>query len=216
MTTDPLRLLLVEDTDDDAALVVRALHHGGFSLSVVRVQTPEEFTAALTPVPHLVISDHSLPSFSSTAALACLRERGLDVPFIVVSGTLDEEAAVTLLRAGAHDFVTKQNLARLGPAIRRELQEARNRAEHRAAQRELQVQRDFLRLVIDSNPNIIFTKDSDGRYTLANRATAAVFGTTPGGAGWQDRRGLQSDGGRSVSQIGSRRHLERPGDVHPA
>jgi PAS domain S-box-containing protein len=177
--SDPLRLLLVEDTDDDAALVVRALRHGGFSLSVVRVQTSAEFIAALTSMPNLVISDHSLPSFSSTAALACLRERGLDIPFIVVSGTLDEEAAVTLLRAGAHDFVTKQNLARLGPAIRRELQEARNRAEHRAAQRELQVQRDFLRLVIDSNPNIIFTKDSDGRYTLANRATAAVFGTTP-------------------------------------
>jgi PAS domain S-box-containing protein len=176
----PLRLLLVEDTDDDAALVVRALRQAGFDFSVRCVQTAEDFVTGLVPSPDLVISDHSLPSFSSTAALACLRERDLDVPFIVVSGTIDEESAVALLRGGAHDFVTKQNLARLGPAIRRELQEARHRAERRDAQTQLQVQRDFLRLVIDSNPAMIFAKDWEGRYTLANQATADVYGTTPG------------------------------------
>ena len=176
---EPLRLLLVEDTDDDAALVTRALRQAGFTLEVSRVQTPEEFLAALEPPPHMVISDHSLPSFSSWDALSNLRARNIDVPFIVVSGTIDEESAVGLLKAGAHDFVTKQNLARLGPATRRELQEARNRAERRDAQAQLQLQRDFLRTVIDSNPAVIFAKDWHGTYTLANRATAAVFGTTP-------------------------------------
>jgi hypothetical protein len=176
---EPLRLLLVEDTDDDAALVVRALRQSGFTLEVCRAQTLDEFLTGLEPLPHIVISDHCLPSFSSWDALATLQARRIDVPFIVVSGTIDEESAVGLLKAGAHDFVTKQNLARLGPAVRRELQEARNRRERRDAEAQLDLQRDFLRTVIDSNPAVIFAKDWDGRYTLANRATAAVFGTTP-------------------------------------
>jgi PAS domain S-box-containing protein len=175
----PLRLLLVEDTDDDAWLVLRALRQAALNVSVNRVQTADEFVAALFPPPDVVISDHSLPAFSSTQALTCLRERQIDVPFIVVSGTIDEESAVGLLKAGAHDFVTKQNLARLGPAVTRELQEARIRRERRDVQAELQVQRDFLRLVIDSNPAAIYAKDWDGRYTLANRATASVFGASP-------------------------------------
>ena len=175
----PLRLLLVEDTDDDAWLVLRAVRQSAPHVAVTRVQTAEEFVAALTPPPDFVISDHSLPTFSSTAALACLRERDIDVPFIVVSGTIDEESAVGLLKAGAHDFVTKQNLARLGPAITRELQEARMRRERRDVQVALQSQRDFLRLVIDSNPAAIFAKDWEGKYTLANRATASMFGTIP-------------------------------------
>jgi len=174
-----LRLLLVEDTDDDALLVQRALRHAGFILDLRRVLTAQDFLAALQDPPDLVISDHSLPTFSSADALRCLRSVGLDIPFIVVSGTIDEESAVTLLRGGAHDFVTKQNLARLGPAIRRELQEARNRLDYRRAQEQLQQQRDFLRLVIDSNPAIIFVKDEIGCFTLANRATAALYGTTP-------------------------------------
>jgi two-component system cell cycle sensor histidine kinase/response regulator CckA len=176
---DPLRLVLVEDTDDDAALVMRALRQAGVDTTVLRVQTAEDFARALADPPDLIICDHSLPGFSSTAALTSLHERGLDIPFIVVSGTIDEESAVAILRAGAHDFVTKQNLARLGPAIRRELQEARNRTERRHAQDQLQVQRNFLRLVLDSNPAVIFVKDWEGRYTLANRATADVFGITP-------------------------------------
>jgi PAS domain S-box-containing protein len=174
-----LHLLLVEDMDDDAELVVRALRQAGFDLTIARVQTAAQFTAALTASPELVICDHSLPAFSSAAALGLLRERNLDIPFIVVSGTIDEESAVTILRAGAHDFITKQNLARLGHAVTRELQEARNRAERREAQGQLQVQRDFLRLVIDSNPGVIFTKDRAGRFTLANRATAEIYATTP-------------------------------------
>jgi two-component system cell cycle sensor histidine kinase/response regulator CckA len=174
-----LRLLLVEDTDDDAALIVRAVKQAGYQLVVARVQTADEMRAALqSGEVDLVISDHSLPHFSSAAALACLRDRGLDLPFIVVSGTIDEESAVTILRAGAHDFVTKQNLARLGPAIRRELQEARNRVERRDALRDLRVQRDFLRLVLDTTPNLICVKDWDGRFTLANLALADLCGTS--------------------------------------
>jgi len=174
-----LRVLLVEDTDADAALVARALRSVGYRPIIRRVETEQSFRAALeSEACDLIISDHSLPQFSSVAALACLHDVGLDLPFIVVSGTIDEESAITILKAGAHDFVTKQNLARLGPAIRRELQEARNRAERRNAQHDLQVQRDFLRLVIDTIPSLIFVKDWEGRFRLANRATAELYGTT--------------------------------------
>jgi hypothetical protein len=176
---DALRLLLVEDNDDDAVLIERAVTNAGYRPAVGRVQTAKEFTAALASgVWDVVISDYSLPRFSASAALACLHARGLDLPFIVVSGTIDEESAVTILKAGAHDFVTKQSLARLGPAIRRERLDARNRAERKDAQRDLQVQRDFLRLVIDANPNLIFVKDPVGGFTLANRAAAELYGTT--------------------------------------
>jgi PAS domain S-box-containing protein len=176
---DRLRLLLVEDNGNDAELILRAITGAGFEPTCLRVQTAGDCQAALTHEPwDVLVSDYSLPQFSAMGALQCLRDRQLDLPFIVVSGTIDEESAVTILRAGAHDFVTKQNLARLGPAIRRELQDARDRAARRHAQRDLQVQRDMLRLVIDTNPNLIFVKDGAGRFVLANRAVADLYDTT--------------------------------------
>jgi two-component system cell cycle sensor histidine kinase/response regulator CckA len=176
---DILRLLLVEDNSSDAELILRALATAGFQHSATRVETAADCRAALVTAQwDLIISDYSLPQFSAMGALGCLHERQLDLPFIVVSGTIDEESAVTILKAGAHDFVTKQNLARLGPAIRRELQDARSRDERRAAQRDLKEQRDMLRLVIDTDPNLIFVKDGMGRFVLANRAVADLYGTT--------------------------------------
>ena len=176
---DPLRLLLVEDNGDDAALILRAIAHAGFHVTCSRVETAAHCRAALMSEPwDLIVSDYSLPQFNATSALQCLHEQELDLPFIVISGTIDEESAVTILKAGAHDFVTKQNFARLGPAIRRELQDARDRTARRDAQRDLKVQRDMLRLVIDTNPNLIFVKDGGGRFVLANQAVADLYGTT--------------------------------------
>src|SRR5260370_3326400 len=115
---------------------------------------------------------------SSIAAWTLMQPEHVALPLIVVSGSIDEHSAVTILKAGAHDFVTKQNLTRLGPAVGRELKEAQNRAEHRTAQEDLRVQRDLLRLVIDTNPNLIFVKDWDGRFILANQAVADLYDTT--------------------------------------
>jgi PAS domain S-box-containing protein len=174
-----LRVLLVEDNDDDAALILRTIGNAGFVVKSHRVQNAADYQAALASESwDLVVSDYSLPRFNAMGALSGLRACHLDVAFIVVSGTIDEESAVTILKAGAHDFVTKQNLARLGPAIRRELQDARNRTARREAQVALQVQRDMLRLVIDTNPNLITLKDESGRFVLANRAVADLYGTT--------------------------------------
>ena len=174
----PVRILLAEHSDDDAAIVAQALRRAGYEPTVQRVHDRAQYLSGLADDIDAIISDYSMPHFSCAAALALMKARGLDLPFIVVSGTIDEDAAVAILRAGAHDFVTKQNLARLGPALDRELLDARNRAERRRAERSLAHQRDFLRVVLDTNPGLIFVKDSGGRFTLANQAVADLYGTT--------------------------------------
>jgi PAS domain S-box-containing protein len=172
----PIRILLFEDSDDDATIVLHALNRAGYEPITTRVSDRESYLAALDAEIDAIISDYAMPQFSCAAALALMKARGLDLPFIVVSGTIDEVAAVGILRAGAHDFVTKQNLARLGPALDRELLELKNRAERRKAERSLAHQRDALRLVLDTNPGLIFVKDSQGRYSLANKAVADLYG----------------------------------------
>jgi signal transduction histidine kinase len=134
----PLRVLLVEDSADDALLVERALARSGWQPTCRRTETESAFRAALKTSPvDLVISDWVLPTFSGRAALAIARSEAPDVPFIVCSGRIDEETAVTALRSGAKDFVTKGNLARLGPAVAREIQEAGERRERRKVEDEL-------------------------------------------------------------------------------
>ena len=134
----PLRALIVEDSKVDAALLVRELRRGGYDLSFERVETADAMHAALDRQTwDVVLSDYSMPRFSAPAALAVVRERNLDLPFIIISGTIGEETAVTSLRAGAHDFLIKGSLARLMPAIEREMGEAALRAEKRKMQEQL-------------------------------------------------------------------------------
>ena len=123
-----LRLLLVEDSENDAELIVRELEHAGYSIVHERVETAEELKAALTRGPwDVVLSDFSMPKFSGMGALAVLQATGRDLPFIVISGTIGEEAAVSALKAGAHDFLVKGRLARLMPAIEREMRDVADR-----------------------------------------------------------------------------------------
>ena len=130
----PLRLLLVEDTEDDAVLLLRELRRGGYDVACRRVETPEEFSAALAAETwDLVIADYSLPRFSAPAALVLFQQSQIDVPFIVVSGRVGEETAVATMKAGAHDYVMKSSLVRLPAAIARELEEAQFRRERKQA-----------------------------------------------------------------------------------
>jgi two-component system, cell cycle sensor histidine kinase and response regulator CckA len=130
--TLPLRLLMVEDSPDDAELTLRELRLAGYEPAWRRVQSAAAMKAALTGSPwDLVISDYVLPSFSAPAALALVQASGLDLPFIIVSGAIGEETAVQAMRAGAHDYIMKNNLARLAPAIVRELREAESRCERK-------------------------------------------------------------------------------------
>lgn len=134
----PLRVLFVEDSEDDTLLLVRRLRQGGYDVTFERVETREAMQAALTRESwDVVIADYSLPRFNGLDALKTYRESGLDMPFIIVSGTIGEETAVQAMKAGAHDYVRKDNTARLIPAIERELREAAERRARREAERAL-------------------------------------------------------------------------------
>jgi len=131
----PLRVLLVEDSADDAELVLRALRRGGYQPEHRRVDTPEDMARALDEYDwDIVLADYAMPRFSAFDALAMVQERGLDIPFIVISGTIGEEIAVQAMKAGAHDYLMKDNLARLVPAVERELREADERRARRVAE----------------------------------------------------------------------------------
>jgi len=124
----PLHVLIVEDSEDDALLLERVLRRGGYDVTAERVCTAEAMQAALqNRAWDVVISDHSMPQFSSTGALTLLQGRWLDLPFIIVSGCIGEEVAVAAMKAGANDYILKSNLTRLVPAVERELREAENR-----------------------------------------------------------------------------------------
>jgi diguanylate cyclase (GGDEF)-like protein len=128
----PLRLLIVEDSEDDALLLLRELRQGGFDPRWQRIDTADALVSALEREQwDLVIADFSIPGFSGTEALELLRARDGDLPFIFVSGTIGEEVAVAAMKAGAHDYVMKGNMRRLVPAIERELRDADMRREHR-------------------------------------------------------------------------------------
>jgi signal transduction histidine kinase len=130
----PLRVLNLEDSVNDAELLQIQLRRAGFDATTTRVDTAEGFMAALESGGwDLVIADHSMPSFDAPAALKILKDKRLDLPFIVMSGAISAELAINLMQSGAHDFVSKNEPARLAPVIRRELREATNRrARHKA------------------------------------------------------------------------------------
>jgi len=126
----PLRVLLVEDSQSDALLLVHTLKRGNFGPAWERVDTREAMQSNLEKrVWDLILADHSMPGFSAPEALELVKRRNLDIPFIIVSGHIDEDTATAAMRAGAHDYVMKDRLARLVPAVERELREADVRAD---------------------------------------------------------------------------------------
>jgi diguanylate cyclase (GGDEF)-like protein len=135
----PLRVLSVEDEVAFTELIRRALENEGFAVTILRAQSESELDRALDAGPwDVVLSDHSMPGFSSQDALRVIKRRGLDLPFIVVSGYIGEEAAVEAMRAGAHDYVPKTSLGRLGVAVRSALHDATERASLRQRERDLE------------------------------------------------------------------------------
>jgi two-component system, cell cycle sensor histidine kinase and response regulator CckA len=177
-----LRLLVAEDREDDAELLLLELARGGFDVDYERVQSAPAMADALARrVWDMVISDYSMPGFGALQALAVLRDSGVELPCVVVSGTIGEESAVEALRNGARDFIVKGQLARLLPAVERELQESRQRAARREAERALRESEQQVRLLLDSTGEGIFGVDQRGRCTFANRAAVNMLGYSESG-----------------------------------
>ncbi|MEI6457081.1 MAG: histidine kinase dimerization/phospho-acceptor domain-containing protein, partial [bacterium] len=133
-----IRLLLVEDNDTDALLLVRQLKKEGYEPDHIQVKTMDEMERALdSGTWDLVVSDYSLPGFGGRDALELFKSKNLDIPFILVSGTVGEDIAVNIMKGGANDYLMKTHLNRLGPAVKRELEETVMRREKRQAEKEL-------------------------------------------------------------------------------
>ncbi len=149
-TKRSLRTLLVEDSQADALLLARALQRGGFDVVSERLDTAEAMRTALqNRAWDLILCDHSMPHFSAPEALELLKAHGVDVPFIIVSGYIEEETAVAAMKAGAHDYIMKDRLARLVPAVERELREAEVRRARRKSEDELRRAHEELELRVE-------------------------------------------------------------------
>ena len=167
-----IRIVIVEDRPSDAELMILGLQEEGFAPDWQRVEDDLALVIALEGNPDLILSDWSLPHFSGLEALGIVRERDPHVPFIIVSGSVGEEAAIDALHRGADDYVLKDRLARLGPAVRRVLEAERLRAERRRAAAQLAFQASVLANVRDA----VIVSDLAGRITYWNDGATATFG----------------------------------------
>ena len=161
----PLRLLIIEDSEDDALLIERELTKNGYNLDCRRVDTPEALQSELIAKEwDIVISDFVMPRFSGLDALKMLKGSGIDIPFIVVSGKIGEETAVEAMRAGAQDYIIKGNLARLAPAVEREMADAEVRRRRRQAEEGLRNSEGRYQRLLESVTDYIYTAlVEDGR-----------------------------------------------------
>jgi PAS domain S-box-containing protein len=176
-----LRVLIIEDQDDEALMLLRILRCAGYDLTFDQVDTATALEAALDRQTwDIIIADYTLPKFNGLAALACVKERGLDLPFIIISDTSGEDIAVAALKAGAHDYILKNNLAHLVAAVERELREGEVRQARKRAEETLQENYQIMHAVFEGASDAIFVKDLQGRYVMINSAGAHAFGKSPG------------------------------------
>jgi PAS domain S-box-containing protein len=189
-----IRILLIEDNADDALLLERNLRKAGFLPRITRVETAGAMQAALgfsSPTPQakgltleapnrqrwdIILADYNLPLFSAPEALDLLKSTPLDIPFIMMSGAVNEATAVAAMRAGAHDYVSKQNLARLAPAIEREINEAASRRTKRAAERALRSSQARFHRLVEAMPLALLISDAAGSVTYINQGLERLLG----------------------------------------
>ena len=170
-----IRLLLVEDRMADAELVLHELRRAGLDPDWVRVETETEYRSNLNPSVELILADFNLPQFDALRALAILKESQLDIPFIIVSGSIGDQAAVESMRGGASDYIFKDNLSRLAAAASRELEAAQQR---RAASRAREEDATRLSAIIRSALDAVVSMDEQGRIVGWNPQAEALFGWT--------------------------------------
>ncbi len=177
--TRPLRVLIIEDNEDDATLLLRTLRKSGYEPSYQRVETAAEMRHALTDSEwDCIISDYSMPHFNALNALSTLHQSGHDIPCLIVSGTITDEMAVATMRAGAHDYLMKDNLSRLAPALERELQEAAMRRGQRQAEADRRVSDLRFRSTFDQAAVGLAHADLETGWLLVNAKLCSILGRT--------------------------------------
>lgn len=174
-----LRVLLIEDSEFDAMLLTRILRKGGYEVEDERIETADELEQALKRPWDVVIADYNLPQFSAPDALEIIQKAGIDIPFIIVSGAIGETTAVSAMKAGASDYLMKDNLARLLPVIERELREAENREGKRQTKEALVESELRYRLLWETATDAVILFDDSGTINFANPAVEEVFGYSP-------------------------------------
>jgi methyl-accepting chemotaxis protein len=179
--TEKLRTLIVEDSPDDATLVVLELRKQGFEVTHTRVETADGMRAALTKEPwDIILCDYNIPNFGAMKALALVKELNVDTPFIVVSGVVGEDTAVNTMRAGAHDFIVKGQYSRLVPAIKREIEEHVNRKEQeqkiKKQTEEAEKQKQLAFTMMMQNPQPLILVNTDYHVKIANEAFLTLSG----------------------------------------
>lgn len=173
----PLRILMLEDNTADAELIVRELRKAGIDSTQRRVDSREAFVASLDDLkPDVILADYRLPSFDGLSALAIALEAAPDVPLIFVSGAMGEEFAIETLHQGAADYVLKDRLIKLGPAVRRALEEAEARKWRRQAEIALAENEEKFRQMAEAAQDAIAIIDPDGKIVFWNQAATRIFG----------------------------------------
>lgn len=171
-----IRLLIIEDSEDDAELLVRKITKSGYKIKYSRVESEKEMRSALQQeVWDLIISDYSLPNFTGLSAINLINQLNIDIPFIIVSGAIGEDIAVEAMKAGAHDYIMKDNLARLSPAIERELREAKIRNERKQAISALRESEQKYHTLFDQSPVGVFIVNKNLIITECNKRTTDIF-----------------------------------------
>ncbi len=176
-----IRALIIEDSEDDALLLVREIQRGGYHVTSKRVDNPQMLNDVLdTETWDIIFCDYSMPHFTGTDALYLMKDKDLDIPFIFVSGTMGEDIAVDAMKAGARDYIVKGNLKRLLPAVDRELHEAKLRLEKKEVEEELRENEELLRSIFNAEPECVNVISPHGTILQVNPAGLAILEISEG------------------------------------
>ncbi len=197
----PLRVLILEDSEFDARVIVQALRSGGYDVSWRRVEAALAMQEALgAQAWDVVLADYNIPDFNAPQALRILQTAGLDIPFIIVSGGIGEDVAVAAMKAGAHDYVMKGNPARLLPAVERELRESVVRRRQRETEARVRESELRYRTLWETSPDAVLFCDASAVVGFANPAAEAVFGWTVGELAGLSLAALEPEGGGGLTK----------------
>ena len=181
--TKALRALIVEDRASDATLVVRELERAGFAPTWKRVDTEEQYVCQLETLPELILADYNMPKFGAIRALEVLQTAGLDIPFIIVSGSIGEDVAVDAMKQGAADYLLKDRLGRLGPAVTNALEQSRSRKEAKRTVAELYTTHEHLQRLLEHSPAVFYVLKIENQRmtpTVVSDNIERLLGVTAG------------------------------------